>query len=45
MITDAKIVTVKVKIKGEDENDKQSFDVYMVKMKGAWKVLDYKNNG
>ncbi len=38
-ITAAKKVTVKVKVKGEDEVIRCTYDVYLVKIHGAWKVL------
>ena len=40
-ISDAKEVTVKCKIEGEDETERMTYTVCMVKMGGAWKVLDY----
>lgn len=39
-IQDAKIVTVKLKIKGEDDSDRESMEVYLVKIHGSWRVLD-----
>lgn len=38
-IQDAKIVTVKCKIKGEDDSDRENMEVYVVKIHGSWKVL------
>lgn len=38
-IKDAKIVTVKFKIAGEDETERTTLSVYMVKVSGSWKVL------
>ena len=38
-ISDAKEVTVKLKIEGEDGTDRETYLVCLVKMNGAWKVL------
>lgn len=38
-ITAAKKVTVKAKVKGEDEILRYTIDVYLVKIHGAWRVL------
>ena len=40
-ITDVKVVTVKIKIKGEDETDRKTIDIIMVKIGLLWKALDY----
>lgn len=40
-IKDAKVVTVKAKIKGEDGTERDTFNVYLVKAGNGWKVLDY----
>ena len=40
-VTNAKEVTVKYKIKGEDETDRVTYIVWVVKIGGLWKVLDY----
>lgn len=39
-----KEVTVKAKIVGEDETSRDTFQVYMVKMRGGWKALTYERN-
>lgn len=41
-ISDAKEVTVKGKFEGEDETDRMTYTVCMVKMNGAWKVLTFR---
>ena len=38
-ISAAKIVTVKCKIKGEDELERTTLDVFVVKTGATWKVL------
>lgn len=38
-IEDAKLITVKVKIKGEDDIDRVNETIYMVKIGGRWGVL------
>lgn len=38
-VTKAKVITIKVKIKGEDETERETIEVYMVKIGGRWKVL------
>ena len=40
-ISKGMLVTVKVKIKGEDETDRETADVYLAKIGGLWKALDY----
>lgn len=40
-ISDVKVVTVKVKISGEDDTSRVTWSVYTVKIGGGWKVLDY----
>ena len=40
-ISEAKEVTVKVKLAGEDETERWTATVYVVKIGRAWKVLDY----
>lgn len=41
---DGKEVTVKVKVVGEDETSRNTFQVYVVKMGFGWKVLNYDSN-
>lgn len=40
-ISDVKLVTVKVKISGEDDTNRATWLVYTVKIGSSWKVLDY----
>lgn len=40
-ISDAKIVTVKAKIVGEDDMDRSKMEVCMVKIGGSWRVLSF----
>ena len=40
-ISAAKEITVKMKVKGEDQTIRNTYDMYLVKIGGAWKVLDY----
>ena len=40
-ISAAKEITVKMKMEGEDQTVRITYDVYLVKIGGAWKVLDY----
>ncbi len=40
-IADAKLVTVKLKLAGEDDIDRTKMAVYMVKAGGRWGVLDW----
>ena len=41
LIQEAKEITVKEKIKGEDEINRYTSTVIVVKMNGKWKVLKY----
>ncbi len=41
LIKDVKEVIVKAKIKGEDSIEREEMTVYLVKMGGAWKVLEF----
>lgn len=43
-ITDAKLITVKLKLDGEDGNDRGSLSLYMAKVGGSWKALAYTTN-
>lgn len=38
-ITAAKKITVKVKLKGEERTVRYTYDMYLVKVSGAWKIL------
>lgn len=40
-ISAAKEIIVKMKVKGEDQTIRNTYDMYLVKIGGAWKVLDY----
>ena len=40
-ISAAKEIIVKMKVKGEDQTVRNTYDMYLVKIGGAWKVLDY----
>ena len=40
-ISAAKSITVKMKIKGEEQTIRNTYDMYLVKIGMAWKVLDY----
>ena len=40
-ISAAKGIVVKMKVKGEDQTVRNTYDMYLVKIGGAWKVLDY----
>ncbi len=40
-ISAAKEFVVKMKIKGEDQTVRNTYDMYLVKIGGAWKVLDF----
>lgn len=40
-VTDSKIVNVKLKIKGEDETERMTYETALVKIGATWKVLDY----
>ena len=40
-ISAAKEIIVKMKVKGEDQTVRNIYDMYLVKIGGAWKVLDY----
>ena len=40
-ISAAKEIVVKMKVKGEDQTVRNTYDMYLVKIGGAWKVLDY----
>ena len=40
-ISAAKVVTVKCKVKGEDEVERTTLDVFVVKTGAMWKVLDF----
>lgn len=42
-ITDAKIIDVKLIIKGEDDTRAYYYTVYTVKLNGAWRVIDLAN--
>lgn len=42
-ITDAKIIDVKLTIKGEDDTRAYYYTVYTVKLNGAWRVIDLAN--
>ena len=39
-ISAAKEIVVKMKVKGEDQTVRNTYDMYLVKIGGAWKVLD-----
>lgn len=43
-ISAAKSITVKMKIKGEDQTIRHTYDMYLVRIGLAWKVLDYDVN-
>lgn len=43
-VTAAQQVTVKVKIKGEEDTDRVTYKVTLVKAGGGWKVLDYEGD-
>ena len=38
-IEDIKVITVKIRIQGEDDNDRDTYDVIVVKLGSSWKVL------
>ena len=38
-VAKAKVITIKAKIKGEDETERETIEVYMVKIGGSWKAL------
>lgn len=40
-ISAAKEIIVKMKMEGEDQTVRNTYDMYLVKIGGAWKVLDY----
>ena len=40
-ITDGKQVDVKVTIDGEDDTERSMFSIYLVKVDGQWKVLQF----
>lgn len=40
-ISAAKKIIVKMKMEGEDQTVRNTYDMYLVKIGGAWKVLDY----
>lgn len=42
-IADARVITVKAKITGEDDIERTKYDVYVVKIGGTWGVLDYES--
>ena len=42
-ITDGKQVDVKVTIDGEDDTERAMFSIYMVKVDGQWKVLQFES--